>query len=311
MNAATSACALPGVTWDGINWAELQDRVRRLQARIVKATQMGRHNKVKALQWLLTDYIPARRTGDAVYATATMVERWQRLMQVLTQVRAAFRLLRRVSSPHLPVVHELLTDPAGDLWLVTGLVEGEPLGPGPVSVPRALTEAAALAHALQAIHDAGTHHGDLSPKDADNEPLPMFGRVKVCAGSEATSRGGLCARYPSGNYKPIGQIQKKSDGIKISVFGYLADDSNTRYGGVLRAPMGYVGPTKPNAAGVGMIANIEKEWNQSTGVFVENPRNGPYAYSGVINYVNRFGSGRQLCGQGRWISCLHQLDGSH
>jgi len=54
MNAATSACALPGVTWDGINWAELQDRVRRLQARIVKATQMGRHNKVKALQWLLT-----------------------------------------------------------------------------------------------------------------------------------------------------------------------------------------------------------------------------------------------------------------
>ena len=54
MNAATSACALPGVTWDGINWAETQDRVRRLQARIVKATQMGRHNKVKALQWLLT-----------------------------------------------------------------------------------------------------------------------------------------------------------------------------------------------------------------------------------------------------------------
>lgn len=54
MNAATSACALPGVTWDGINWAELQDRVRRLQARIVKATQIGRHNKVKALQWLLT-----------------------------------------------------------------------------------------------------------------------------------------------------------------------------------------------------------------------------------------------------------------
>jgi RNA-directed DNA polymerase len=54
MNAATAACALPGVTWDGINWAELQDRVRRLQARIVKATQMGRHNKVKALQWLLT-----------------------------------------------------------------------------------------------------------------------------------------------------------------------------------------------------------------------------------------------------------------
>ena len=52
--AATRACALPGVTWDGINWANVQRHVRGLQMRIVKATQDGRHNKVKALQWLLT-----------------------------------------------------------------------------------------------------------------------------------------------------------------------------------------------------------------------------------------------------------------
>jgi hypothetical protein len=32
----------------------VQRQVRRLQARIVKATQDGRHNKAKALQWLLT-----------------------------------------------------------------------------------------------------------------------------------------------------------------------------------------------------------------------------------------------------------------
>ena len=54
MNAATSACASSGVTWDGINWALVQRHVRRLQARMVKATQGGRHNKVKAFQWLLT-----------------------------------------------------------------------------------------------------------------------------------------------------------------------------------------------------------------------------------------------------------------
>ena len=54
MNAATLACAPSGVTWDGISWADVQRQVRRLQARIVKATQVGRHNKVKALQWLLT-----------------------------------------------------------------------------------------------------------------------------------------------------------------------------------------------------------------------------------------------------------------
>jgi RNA-directed DNA polymerase len=54
MDAATRACALPGVTWDSINWAKVQRQVSGLQTRIVKATQDGRHNKVKALQWLLT-----------------------------------------------------------------------------------------------------------------------------------------------------------------------------------------------------------------------------------------------------------------
>jgi RNA-directed DNA polymerase len=54
MNAAISACAPPSSTWDGINWAKVQRQVRRLQARIVKATQEGRHNKAKSLQWLLT-----------------------------------------------------------------------------------------------------------------------------------------------------------------------------------------------------------------------------------------------------------------
>jgi RNA-directed DNA polymerase len=54
MGAATSACASSGMVWDGINWAEVQRHVRRLQVRIVKATQAGRHGKAKALQWLLT-----------------------------------------------------------------------------------------------------------------------------------------------------------------------------------------------------------------------------------------------------------------
>ncbi len=54
MYAAGRACAPSGVTWDGINWANAQRHVRRLQTRIVKATQASRHNKAKALQWLLT-----------------------------------------------------------------------------------------------------------------------------------------------------------------------------------------------------------------------------------------------------------------
>ena len=54
MDAATRACAPSGVKWDGINWASAQRHVRGLQRRTVKATQSGRHNKAKALQWLLT-----------------------------------------------------------------------------------------------------------------------------------------------------------------------------------------------------------------------------------------------------------------
>lgn len=54
MSAAARACAPSDVAWDDIDWIDIRRHVRRLQARIVKATQSGRHNKVKALQWLLT-----------------------------------------------------------------------------------------------------------------------------------------------------------------------------------------------------------------------------------------------------------------
>ena len=55
MNAATATCApSSGTDWDSINWLELNRNVKRLQTRIVKATQQNRWNKVKALQHLLT-----------------------------------------------------------------------------------------------------------------------------------------------------------------------------------------------------------------------------------------------------------------
>ena len=56
MNADSSACASFGDTspWDRIDWSRGEREVRRLQARIVKATREGRHGKLKALQWTLT-----------------------------------------------------------------------------------------------------------------------------------------------------------------------------------------------------------------------------------------------------------------
>ena len=56
MTAATAAGAASheGVDWQAIDWPKAHALVRRLQARIVKATQAGRWGKVKALQRLLT-----------------------------------------------------------------------------------------------------------------------------------------------------------------------------------------------------------------------------------------------------------------
>lgn len=42
------------VKWHAIDWRAAHENVRRLQVRIVKATQEGRGGKVKALQRLLT-----------------------------------------------------------------------------------------------------------------------------------------------------------------------------------------------------------------------------------------------------------------
>src|ERR1700722_3356845 len=56
MNVEQSMCAAsgPAAQWEQIDWSQCEQKVRRLQARIVKATQEGRYGKVKALQWLPT-----------------------------------------------------------------------------------------------------------------------------------------------------------------------------------------------------------------------------------------------------------------
>jgi RNA-directed DNA polymerase len=65
MNVEQSMCAAsgPASQWEQIDWSQCEQKVRRLQARIVKATQQGRHGKVKALQWLLTHSFCGRALG--------------------------------------------------------------------------------------------------------------------------------------------------------------------------------------------------------------------------------------------------------
>jgi RNA-directed DNA polymerase len=42
------------IYWETINWRTVHASVKKLQMRIAKAFRLGKHNKAKALQWILT-----------------------------------------------------------------------------------------------------------------------------------------------------------------------------------------------------------------------------------------------------------------
>ena len=62
MNVDSSMCASSDKAnaWEQLDWTQCEQKVRRLQARIVKATREGRRSKVKALQRLLTHSFAAK-----------------------------------------------------------------------------------------------------------------------------------------------------------------------------------------------------------------------------------------------------------
>ena len=109
---------------------------------------------------------------------------------------------------------------------------------------------------------------------------------------------GLCLRYPNGDYKPVGQFQVNAESLRVAVFAYLQDDTRARYGGVMRAPLKYLGPkTFDDNFNLVSGANARAEWDATTGVFIANPQSGDATYgdqghalSGAINYINKFGT---------------------
>ena len=127
----------------------------------------------------------------------------------------------------------------------------------------------------------------------------MKANVQVCDSTEAATRQDsdgvkLCKRYPddtagSGNYKPVGELQRKSEGVRVAAFGYAMEDGNGRYGGVLRAPMKFLGDKYRDTSGA-IQSNAQTEWDANTGVFTSNPlSDATYGTSGAINYLNKFG----------------------
>ncbi|PTT77876.1 pilus assembly protein, partial [Pelomonas sp. HMWF004] len=121
----------------------------------------------------------------------------------------------------------------------------------------------------------------------------VFMRVKVC---DPAAPGGVeenCTLYGTNSYKPTGLMQKYSDKIRYSAFGYLNDDNINRDGGVLRAKQKFIGPMRPVPAS-DPVANALAEWSATTGVMLTNPDSADasatgVSNSGVMNYLNKFG----------------------
>ncbi len=133
----------------------------------------------------------------------------------------------------------------------------------------------------------------------------FYSRVQVCdkdsSGNLIDSRSyAFCTKYPRGNFKPTGVIQTYSNQLRLAAFGYLLDQNNGEagssplghFGGVLRAPMTYVGPTTYDVNGIDNTpvgGNPKAEWDTQTGVYNVNPENDTLGKSGVITYLNQFG----------------------
>lgn len=122
-------------------------------------------------------------------------------------------------------------------------------------------------------------------------------RVKVCDASVGLESN--CVQYSPGA-KPEGLIQKYSERIRYSVFGYLNDGNVLRDGGVLRARQKFVGANKLDPATNSYVSNGNREWDPVTGRLVQNPDSADATAttaavgqtirdSGVINYINKFG----------------------
>src|SRR5690606_571305 len=126
---------------------------------------------------------------------------------------------------------------------------------------------------------------------------------KVCAPSMLEEN---CVKYSANNYKPEGLIQKHSDSMRYSAFGYLNDNSGSqkfgtnrnRKGGIMHARMKYVGPTRVTNSNT-EETNPNREWSDVDGIMVANPDPGdaqdtphggtPIRHSGVISYINNSG----------------------
>jgi type IV pilus assembly protein PilY1 len=185
--------------------------------------------------------------------------------------------------------------------------------PGTATFTLVGADVATVASAASLTNDSIVEHyrGGLP---VGGKAYEVFVRTKLC--DPSASAGPLeanCIKYGD-NYKPEGLMQKYSQKIRYSAFGYLNDPeyngdpakatrNKLRDGAVLRAQQKFIGPEKPQV-NTSPVTNTESEWSSTTGVFTLNPNATDAANtaaimglpsgatvqnSGVINYLNKFG----------------------
>jgi type IV pilus assembly protein PilY1 len=124
----------------------------------------------------------------------------------------------------------------------------------------------------------------------------VYVRVQVCNSGTVGGKSLLesnCVRYGS-NYKPEGLLQKYSNRFRVAALSYLNGDGISQQGGVLRAPMGFIGPTSPVPLSTSTVVNPLAEWSSTDGHQFTNPDTATasasgVSQSGVIQYLNQFG----------------------
>jgi type IV pilus assembly protein PilY1 len=139
---------------------------------------------------------------------------------------------------------------------------------------------------------------DLSSLSAANaapaHPYRVYIRVAVCVAGMLEAN---CVQYGS-NYKPEGLVQQYATKIRFSAFGYLNQNGDVRQGGVMRAPMRFVGPNIPQPLSTALQVNPNPEWSSTDGTMSINPDTASATASsvpnsGVMNYLNKFGEASQ------------------
>ena len=125
-------------------------------------------------------------------------------------------------------------------------------------------------------------------------------RAEVCQPSPAsgTAREDNCVKFGTSSYKPVGEVQNNGEKMRFGLFSYYK--ANDIDNAVMRSKMKYVAPLKWSSSG-GSIANSNAEWSATNGMLVANPDSSeasasyPSAVSksGVINYINQFGTAAQ------------------